>query len=204
MMTDEIPYSESIGPDGQRLYTPKQWLNRFIQFVERKYAVDLKQLTTDAAMTGQVWADKEDKRCKDFNWAFGPDPLHTMTTLKYDEKHEDMTLKTLWKVFNEFYILKRNLYHNKSDFLWMKQRNRETPQEPWMRLVKIKRECKSQTMEKRDLLICKFKAAQKAEDLRDKILKEKEIEFRTIFELIQQDIYNKNKRKIQTVGKSTN
>ena len=154
--------------------------NRFIQYIERKYEVDLKPLNSGQTMTGQNWTDNEEKIRKDFNWALGPGPLHTMTTVEYDERPEDMDLKKLLEIFKMYYIPKRNIYHNRGDFFWMKQKKGETPEELWTRLVEVERECEFETLKKGDLLISKFIAALEEDDLRDKILKEKKIEIRTV------------------------
>ena len=46
----EVPNFEAIS-DRKRIFTPKQWLERFRQNIKRKYKIDITELIRGAEMT---------------------------------------------------------------------------------------------------------------------------------------------------------
>ena len=81
---------------------------------------------------------------------------------------------------------KRNTYHNRGDFFWAKQTEDETPEEFWRRLIEIEKECNFNAISA---------TAITAKKLRDKIMKEKTLELKKIFEVIKQNPYEKKNKK---------
>ena len=56
-----IPYFEAVGPDGKKIFKPKIWLERFNQYIERVYDVDL---STDNKRHGTEPVEKNSKKMK--------------------------------------------------------------------------------------------------------------------------------------------
>ena len=52
-----------VTSDGNHIFTPKQWLERFRQNVKRKYK---SELTRGAEMTETTWTEKEMEKQEDF------------------------------------------------------------------------------------------------------------------------------------------
>ena len=70
----QLPYLEDTGLDGKKLYTPKEWIERFQEWTElfRHYIrihINIKQvLTEDMVPTGENWNTKEPEIRQDFIW----------------------------------------------------------------------------------------------------------------------------------------
>ena len=54
----EVPDFEATS-DGKRIYTPKQWLERFRQYTKIKHKIDITELLRGAEMTQNGWTGKE-------------------------------------------------------------------------------------------------------------------------------------------------
>ena len=54
----EVPNLEATS-DGKKIFTPKQWLERFRQYTKRKYKIDIAELIQGAEKTQNGWTDKE-------------------------------------------------------------------------------------------------------------------------------------------------
>ena len=61
----ELPNFEATS-DGKRILTPKQWLEKFRQYIKRKYKIDNTELIRGAEMTRNGWTDKETEIQEDF------------------------------------------------------------------------------------------------------------------------------------------
>ena len=89
MTTDKvpIPYFEAVGHDGKKLFKPKSWLERFGQYIERVYDIEIQPLITEinTEITDEKYKENEKKIRKDFLWALGPTALHEMTTTEFGE-----------------------------------------------------------------------------------------------------------------------
>ena len=56
----KLPYLENTGLDGKKLYTPKEWTERFRHYTKTIYNVNIKQiLMDDTVPTGDPWDTKE-------------------------------------------------------------------------------------------------------------------------------------------------
>ena len=59
----EVPNFEATS-DGKRIFTPKQWLERFRQYTKRKHKMDITELIRGAEMTQTGWSGKKPKSKK--------------------------------------------------------------------------------------------------------------------------------------------
>ena len=154
----EVPNLEATS-DGKRIFTPKQWLERFRQYTKRKYKMDISELIRGAEMTQNGWTGKEAEIQEDFIWGVGPEALYQMTRAEYKTEPDNIAVKDLIRLFNEYFLPKRNTYHNRGEFFWTKQTETETPEDFWRRLIEIKKECAFEGITAEDLLISKFMTA---------------------------------------------
>ena len=125
-----------------------------------------------------------------------PEALYQITRAEYKTEPDSIKILDLIRLFTEFYMPKRNTYHNRGDFFWAKQTEEETPEEFWRRLIEIEKECNFNTILAEELLILKYMTAITDKKLRDKITKEKTLEMKKIIEMIKQNTYEK-KNKIK-------
>ena len=52
--------------DGKRIFTPKQWLERFRQYTKRKHQMDITKLIQGVEITQTEWSGKETEIQEDF------------------------------------------------------------------------------------------------------------------------------------------
>ena len=87
---------------------------------------------------------------------------------------------------------KRNTYHSRGDFVWAKQKENETPEEHWRKLVSLsQKNCEFKDIKQEDLLISKFITSITAKKLREKFIREKPLYIKTTMDLVTQDSYEK-------------
>ena len=56
----KLPYLEDTGVDRKKIYTPREWTDRFRHYVKRIHNIDIKQiLTDDTVPTDGNWDTKE-------------------------------------------------------------------------------------------------------------------------------------------------
>ena len=89
----------------------------------------------------------------------GPEALYQITRAEYKTEPDSIKVKDLIRLFTEFYMPKRNTYHNRGDFFWAKQTEDETPEEFWRRLIEIEKECNFNAISAEELLISKYMTA---------------------------------------------
>ena len=148
----EVPNFEAT-TDGKKIFTPKQWLERFRQYTKRKYKMDIAELIRGEDMTQADWATKENQVQDDFIWGIGPEALYQMTRAEYKTEPDKIAIKELFRLFNEYFLPKRNTYHNRGEFFWTKQTESETPEDFWRRLIEIEKECNFESITAEELLI---------------------------------------------------
>ena len=78
----EAPNFEATS-DGKRIFTPKQWLERFRQYIKRKHKMDIAELIRGAEITQTGWSGKDAEIQEDFFWESVPKP--------YTKRHERNT-----------------------------------------------------------------------------------------------------------------
>ena len=79
-------------------------------------------------------------------------------------------------------------------FFWALQSNTETPEDHWKKLIKLEKECDFPDFIT-ELLISKFITPVTDRMLRDKLLKEEDLDVWKIFEQIQQNTYDRKNKK---------
>ena len=190
----EVPNFEATS-DGRKIFTPKQWLERFRQYAKRKHKMDITELIRGTEMTQTGWSGKETEIQEDFIWGIGPEALYQMTRAKYKTEPDKIAVKDLIRLFNEYFLQKRNTYHNRGGLFWTRQTESETPEDFWRRLIEIEKECAFEGITAEDLLISKFMTAITDTKLRDKLMKEKKLELKKTIEMIKQKTYERKNQK---------
>ena len=187
--------SETKATDGNPVFTPSQWLERFRQLCKREHKNDFTPLLKGENITDADWNGKEQAVQEDFIWGVGPEALYQITRAEYKTEPDSIKVKDLIRLFTELYMPKRNTYHNRGDFFWAKQTEDETLEDFWRRLIEIEKECNFKAISAEELLISKYMTAITDKKLRDKIMKEKTLELKKIIELIKQNTYEKKNKK---------
>ena len=191
-----VPNLEAKASDGNPIFTPRQWLERFRQFTKREHKIDITPLINGEDITDAGWtAEKETKIQEDFIWGVGPEALYQITRAEYKTEPDSIKIKELIRLYTEHYLPKRNTYHHRGDFFWAKQSENETPEEFWRRLIEIEKECNFGTISAEELLISKYMTAITDKKLRDKLMKEKTLEMKKTIEMIKQNTYEKKNKK---------
>ena len=79
-----VPNLETKASDGNPIFTPRQWLERFRQFTKREHKIDITPLLKREDITEAGWtAEKEAKIQEDFIWGVGPGSLYQITRAEY-------------------------------------------------------------------------------------------------------------------------
>ena len=60
-----------------------------------------------------------------------------MTRAEYKTEPDKIAIKELIRLLNEYFLRKRNTYHNGREIFWTKQTESETPKNFWRRLIEI-------------------------------------------------------------------
>ena len=148
-----------------------------------------------AEMTQTGWSGKETEIQENSIWGIGPEALYQMTRAEYKTEPDKIAVKDLIRLFNEYFLPKRNTYHNRREFFWSKQTESETPEDFWRRLIEIEKKCTFEGITAEDLLITKFMTAITDTKLRDKLMNEKKLELKKTIEMIKQNTYERKNRK---------
>ena len=191
-----VPNLEAKASDGNPIFTPRQWLERFRQFTKREHKIDITPLIKEEDITEAGWTAKKDAKIQeDFIWGVGPEALYQITRAEYKTEPDSIKSKDLIRLYTEHYLPKRNTFHNRGDVFWAKQSENEIPEEFWRRLIEIEKECNFGTISAEELLISKYMTAITDKKLRDKLMKEKTIEMKKTIEMIKQNTYEKKNKK---------
>ena len=78
-----VPNLEAKATDGNPVFTPRQWLERFRQFCKREHKMDITPLVKGENMTDSGWSEKEQAIQEDFLWGVGPEALYQITRAEY-------------------------------------------------------------------------------------------------------------------------
>ena len=173
----EVPNFEATS-DGKSIFTLKQWLERFRQYTKRKLKMDITELIRGAKITQTGWSGKEAEIQEDFIWGIGPEALYQKTRAEYKTEPDKKAVTDLIRLFNEYFLPKRNTYHNRGEFFWTRQIESETPEDFWRRLIEIEKDCAFEGITAEDLLISKFMTAITDTKLRDKLMNGKKLELK--------------------------
>ena len=182
-----VPNLETKATDGNPVFTPRQWLERFKQITKREHKRDITPLLKGEDITDSGWGAEEQAKQEDFSWGVGPEALFQKTRAEYKTNPDSIKIKHLIRIYTEYYLPRQNTYHNRGDFFWAKQSEEETPEDFWRRLIEIEKECNFGAISAEELLISKYMTAITDKKLWDKIMKEKTLELKKIIELIKQN-----------------
>ena len=117
-----VPNLEAKASDGNPIFTPRQWLERFRQFTKREHKIDIAPLVKGEDITETGWtAEKEAQIQEDFIWGVGPEALYQITRAEYKTEPDSIKIKDLIRLYTEHYLPKRNTNYNRGDFFWAKQ-----------------------------------------------------------------------------------
>ena len=120
---------ETKATDGNPVFTTRQWLERFKQFTKREHKMDITPLLKAEDITDSGWGAKEQAIQEDLIWGMGPEALFQITRAEYKTDPDSKKIKDLIRLYTEYYLPKRNIYHNRGDFFWAKQSEEETPED---------------------------------------------------------------------------
>ena len=119
-MTDDrvkLPYLDKKGLDGKGIYNYRHWIDRFKQYTKRKYEIDI-GLTKKENLTGtDKWNTKQEKIQQDFLWALRTKARHQITRSEYRTDPDNIKIDKLIKLYNRYYLPKRNNSNSRGDFL---------------------------------------------------------------------------------------
>ena len=101
-----------------------------------------------------------------------------MTLAEFKTKPDKKAVKDLIRLFNQYFLPKRNSYHNRGKFFWTRQTETETPDDIWRRLIKIEKKSAFERITAEDLLISKLMTAITDTKLRDNLMKEKNLKLK--------------------------
>ena len=97
-----VPNLEAKAADGNPVFTPKQWLERFRQFTKREHKIDITPLIKREDVTETGWTGKEKAIQEDFIWGVGPEALYQITRAEYKTDPDSIKIKDLIRIFLEF------------------------------------------------------------------------------------------------------
>ena len=122
----EVPNLEATSPR-KRIFTPKQWLERFRHYTKREYKIDIAELIRGADVTQNGWPKKENELQEDFIWGIGHEVIYQMTRAEYQTKPDKKDQRFI-RLFNTFYQ-KETFTTTAGEFIWTKQSETETPED---------------------------------------------------------------------------
>ena len=190
-----LPYLEDTGLDGKKLYTPKEWTERMRHYIKRIHDIDIKPALSGETMpTNNGWTERDTIR-QDFIWGAGSSAIEIISKGDFNTDPETINTKKLIQLFKDYYMPKRNTYHNRGEFFWAKQEENETPEDHWRNLVSLERDCEFKDIKQEDLPISKFIASVTGKKLRERLIREKTLNFKTTVDLVTQDSYDKRHKQ---------
>ena len=104
---NKVPNLEAKATDGNPVFTPRQWLERFRQFCKREHKMDIKPLVIGENMTDSGWSAKEQAIQEDFLLGVGPEALYQITRAEYKTEPDSIKVKDLIRLSTEFYMPKK-------------------------------------------------------------------------------------------------
>ena len=99
---NEVPSLEARTKDGNPVFTPGQWLERFRQFFKREHKIDIAPLLKGEEITETGWTEKEQAIQENFLWGVGPEALYQITRAEYKTEPDSIKVKDLIRLFAEF------------------------------------------------------------------------------------------------------
>ena len=125
----------------------------------------------------------------------GPSAIEIISKGEFNTDSDTINTEKLIQLFKDYYMPQRNTYHNRGDFFWAKQEENETPEDHWRKLVSLEKDCEFKDIKQEDLLMSKFITSITDNKLREKLIREKTLNLKTIVELVTQDSYDKRHKQ---------
>ena len=88
-----VPNSEAKASDGNTIFTPRHWLERFRQFTKREHKIDITPLLKGEDNTDTEWTPKVTAVQEDFIWGVGPEALYQTTRAQYKTDPDSLKKK---------------------------------------------------------------------------------------------------------------
>ena len=143
-------------------------------YIKRIHDFDIKPALFGETMpTNNGWTEKEPTIRQDFIWGAGPSAIEIISKGEFNTHPDTINTEKLKQLFKDYYMPKRNTYHNRGDFFWAKQEQNETPEDHWRKLVSLEKDCGFKDINQEDLLISKFITRITDKNLREKLIREK-------------------------------
>ena len=86
-----VPSLEARASEGYAIFTPRQWLKRFRQFIKREHKIDIAPLIKGEDIT--EWTGKEQLIQEDFFRGVGPEALYQITRAEYKTKPDSIKIR---------------------------------------------------------------------------------------------------------------
>ena len=99
---------ETKATDGNPVFTPRQWLERFKQFTKREHEIDFTPLLKSEVITDSGWGAKEQAIQEDFIWGVRLVALFQITRAEYKTDPDSIKIKDLIRLYTEYYLPKRS------------------------------------------------------------------------------------------------
>ena len=122
--------------------------------------------------------------------ALGPEAKHEIMRGQWGRELKDVDLSELLELFKETFIAARNVFHSRAQFFNIKQKDNETLDELWKRLVDIERKCEFNRITPGEIITYKIAATINDKKARDKFIKG-QLKLQMVLETIEQDNYNR-------------
>ena len=135
---------------------------------------------------------------QDFIWDAGPSAIEIISKDEFNTDLDTIETDKLIQIFREYYMPKRNTYHSRGVFFRAKQEENGTPEEHWKKILTLEKNCEFKYIKQEDLLISKLITSISDKKLREKLIREKTLNLKTIIELITQNSYD-SRHKISTI-----
>ena len=78
-----VPNLEAKATDGNPVFTPREWLERFRQFTKREHKINIAPLLKGEDVTDTRCTGREQLIQEDFIWGVGPEALYQITRAEY-------------------------------------------------------------------------------------------------------------------------
>ena len=127
---------------------------------------------------------KEPTIRQDFIWGAGLSAIKMITKGEFSTDPDIINTEKLIQLFKD-YITKGNTNHSRGNFFWIKQEDNATPEDHWRKLVSLERNCEFKDIKhEEDLLISKLITSITGKKLREKLIRQKTLNLKTIMDLV--------------------
>ena len=84
---------------GNAIFTPRQWLERFLQFTKEEHKIDTAPLIKGEDITATEWTGKEQLIQEGFINGVGPEALYQITRAECNTEPDSIKIKDLIRLF---------------------------------------------------------------------------------------------------------